>query len=230
MLERKIKLYSIDELSDEAQNRVIEREKENIFSWYNETESYDRKKTLELFEKATETEAINWHVDAYDNYVNFEFNNNRAFTADYWDENLQPEDVHGKLLWRWVNVFVDENISRKDYYKNGKNRTSRIAIETIFGGWCPFTGVYTDADILDPIVDAYIHPEKIFGKENYTLVDLISECYNAFFEAWKESLHFAYTDRDFLLESLHFNEYEDAKYLADGTRCEYAENLLEQVA
>jgi len=31
MLERKIKLYSIDELSDEAQDHVIKREKENIY-------------------------------------------------------------------------------------------------------------------------------------------------------------------------------------------------------
>ncbi len=205
----KINLFTIDELSKEAQDNVIEEERWNVQASCMECYDTDYQHTLHKFEKATHTFIEEYDVDynRCEEYHDFRFE----------DCIEKPFEIRGKYLRRWINNFISSNVKGKYYSKGTKSRRSRIIPESIEGGWCPFTGCVYDVAILDPIVDIYTGKKKV--SEEYSLSDLMDDCYHSFFAAWKKETEYWADDRDAILDELHNNQYEDRLYYSDGTLC-----------
>lgn len=208
-----IKLFSFDELPADVQQRVIEREREPISEWLNEITCDDFRATLEKFEAVTNTECSIACGGAF----SCRFSDGGLLSVDSWE--LAPEEINGKLLWRWLNNFMDDNRERKNLaYKNGRSIRSKIFAENIDDGWWTLTGVYSDRAIIAPIVDAYTHPQKVFGNPNYNLRTLINECYEAFSKDWERCLYNNYANDDVIAEELRCNsKYYDEVFTEEGT-------------
>ncbi|QUT23831.1 hypothetical protein [Bacteroides xylanisolvens] len=57
---------------------------------------------------------------------------------------------------------------------------------------------------------------KDFIMENFSLTDLIEQCYDSFFKCWHEEYEYWANDENAIREELHNNQYEDRLYYMDG--------------
>lgn len=218
MKELNVKLYTIDELPKSAQENVIKQERRNIQKFVMRDCDGDYEDTLRHFCEATDTEVDEYDVDSYGVKLNY------SFHFDYNKEimkNLSPNDICGKLLNRWVSRFVELRLEGRYYavFSNNhfRERRSKITSGPIEGGWCPFTGRIYDTTIIDPIVNYYLHKGKY--ADDYSLYDLIDDCYYAFFLEWKKKYEYWADDKDAIFEKLHNNQFKGRLYFEDGTLC-----------
>lgn len=213
MKEAKIKLYRFDELEEKIQDIIIaERQYHNDFAevYYSDWEG-----TLKEFEKLMGIKVKNWEVSGcgYDYRVQF---HRYTYIPDGYMHEIDGDDIKGKHLWRYLmeNVWDDIN-PRKVYHTKewdreksdySKKRTSRILRQS----WedCPLTGMGYDYDILEPIAEYLSKPYE----EDYTLDDLIHDCLDSFFSAWRKEIEWC-------------NSYEGVKeWLTEYDENEYYEN------
>ena len=193
MKEVKIKLYTFDELEEKIQDIIIEQ---NQYK-HDFAEDYysDWEATLKAFEKLTCVKVKNWSVDSCSYDYRFEFTM-LTYIPDGFLHEVDGEKIKGKLLWRWIMNNVWDNIfPRKEYYKfesgynREKKRCPKQRMSHIFReNWdnCVLTGVCYDYDILKPIADYLSNPYK----EDYTLYDLVTDCLDNFFTAWKNEIEY----------------------------------------
>lgn len=109
MKELKINVFSFEELSKEIQDKVIERERWNIMDSVMECHCMEFQKTLEEFQKITDSYVKSYKVD----YCGARFGKVRSDKIVYDDFDL--EDLSGKLLFR----YIDNEIM--PYLQRGKN-------------------------------------------------------------------------------------------------------------
>jgi hypothetical protein len=182
-----VKLYTFEELSEDAQERAIEKERESRYRdvdvpWWDET-----KDTLNAF---CERFYVEWND--YGRY-NSNFGAKRVRLDNY-------EGLSGLRLRTYlVNNFSDVLWKRKRYGEyRSKNRTSRIVYEETD---CPFTGYGMDYTILQPIRDFIAKPT---ARTDYEC--LMNDCLSELSKAWNDEVEHWYSDeaiREDLLERDH---------------------------
>lgn len=214
-------LFSFDELSENVQKKIIERERWNVMERRVDCCASEYKASLKSFEKLTDTEACDWNV-GYSGY-SFDFMfDDLLYYEDPYDcgQDICLSDLRGKLLFRYINNNIMPYITKGRYYSKGKyvdgkyqykDRHSKILLEN---NNCPLTGVCYDQDILDPIIRYY----KTWNSypEDFSWPDLMRQCYDNFFKSWHEEYEYWADDESALREELHNNQYEDRLYYKNG--------------
>lgn len=197
MKEITIRLYKFDELSEEVRKEIAEKESFEVMNFVMDCHACEYKESMKHFENETGFSARDWSVG----YGEHDFS---VDSPDYAimgspDFSIYAEDCKGKLLFRWCCRFIEGNAKGKYHGKliphevdsehpvglEHIKRYSKVLIEPIDGGWCPWTGVVTDCPLVEPIVDFYRNYHRGKFSENYSLEDLINDCYEKFFSEWQ---------------------------------------------
>ena len=99
-----LQLYTFDELSEEVQKEIIERERWNIMDQCMEAYGSDYVTSLRTFEKLTNTQSCSWSVNYSGYNFNFKYNNNPIFEC--------PIDCSNDIMQRnyVVNYYFDISI------------------------------------------------------------------------------------------------------------------------
>lgn len=203
MKKQEICLYSFEELSEEAQKKVMDRERMGIAQLHDEFVADDYFGTMEKFAEITKTE----------------FHTNYGVFVKCKNEYCDQETLEGKYLFRYVANEIIPYITRGKYYHNwktGKSRRSHIFKSV--GDDCPLTGMCYDYNILKPVVD-YFHNWARPEYDGYTFEDLMQDCYDAIYSAYEKEVEYGYSD-EFVREELKGPNYEGVLYYEDGTKYE----------
>ena len=224
-----ITLYEFGELADEVRKEMAEKKCFDVMNDVMSCHGSEYEASLKAFKDATGFGAKNWEVG----YCTHHFRRDNPEWAEMGSDDcpLYAEDISGKLLWRWCYRFVESNRrgewqsiswdkkNRILYAGRGHvERRSRIIMEPITGGWCPWTGCCTDCALVEPIVDFYLNYHRGKYSEHYTLEDLIDDCLEKFFDEW-ESEYNAYGDnKDGCVEEELECRYEGDWFYANGKR------------
>lgn len=217
MKEAKIKLYEFKELQEEIQDKIIE--KQQFRHDFADAYADDYESTLEAFEKLMGIKVKNWSVDSYTYDYRVQFTSITYYPDGYFHE-VDGDEIKGKYLWRYImNNVHDYIFPRKQFYSSkagwnrekhrwNKQRLSRCIHES----WndCVLTGVCYDCDILKPIADYLSKPYK----EDYTLYDLVTDCLDNFFTAWKNEIEYC---NSYEAVKEYLTEIDDEVYYEDGT-------------
>lgn len=218
-----LNLYKFDELSKEAQQKVIEKERWNIMGQCMDCYGSEYKASLEAFEKLTDTNACNWDVD-YSRYgFKFEYNDNSPIFECPVDneKDVYADELCGKLLFRYIENNIIPYITKGKYFSKGKYidgkynykcKYSRVIFD--YRDNCPLTGMSYDYSLIQPIVDYY--ESWCSYPANFSLTDLIGQCYDGFFKSWHEEYEYWADNEDAIREELHHNQYEDRLYYENG--------------
>lgn len=210
----KINLYSFDELSEDAQQRVIESERSSIVEsgcdLLNDDYSGSLKAFCELFGIRYQT-----HNNYSSWFVTWNFKHQQ-----FPDMSCDDKEVTGKYVLRFLNRHYFGMLSRKTIYgkfkcdENGKlieHKKFVSRCEWVDDG-CPLSGLYCDYDILEPIRKYLKKPD------GSTLGELIDECFGNFVSSWDEEYQNLNTDEYARTELMEGSAYEDTLYFEDGTK------------
>lgn len=207
-------LYSFDELSEEVQKQIINRERWNIMEQCMEGFSTDYHHSLKQFEKVFFIKCKDWEVNYCNFYFHFEIKKEEAF--EWKHDYVELETLSGKLLQRFIRNNIMQHIEKGKYY--GKligvhpNYQHIVRHSKIFKEInCPLTGYCYDMDLLEPILKYMAAPDPA---TNYR--ELIKKCLNCFFKSWHKEYEYWADDEDAIREELHCNQYENRLYYKDG--------------
>lgn len=215
MKEISVKLYRFEELSEAAQEKVIEKTRHecNLAEMY----AYDYRGTLETFEELTGVRVKQWSVDG--NTFDFRFSYGvSSYIPDGYLHEMEAEEIRGKYLWRWVmNTVWDDIHPKKNYYRPesgwnkeehrfNKERKSKVLRST---SNCVLTGMCYDEYILAPIEEYLSKPYD----EQYSLYDLLNDCLKNFFKAWRDDIAWCNSDEGV---KEYLTECDDNDYYANG--------------
>lgn len=100
-----LQLYTFDELSEEVQKEIIERERWNIMDQCMEAYGSDYVTSLRTFEKLTNTQSCSWSVNYSGYNFNFKYNNNPIFEC--------PIDCSN-------DIYADKYLKNKESLKQRK--------------------------------------------------------------------------------------------------------------
>jgi hypothetical protein len=191
-----VKVYSYDELSDEAKEKAREWYRSgNDYPWYSECQE-----SLKGFENALPIKIKDWSYgeDLNRSYINWYCTN----------ENL--ESLTGLRLRTWlINNFW--NLIEKGKYQSTagtydadgkyhyKKRYSNCTKEVI----APFTGYIADDILLGPIRDFIKKPDYL-SMDFKTLID---DCFYSFMKSVADDIEYQNEDEQ-IAESIRTNEYE----------------------
>ena len=229
MKEVKVKLFKFDELSKEVRKEIAEKKSFEVMELVMDCHNDEYKGSLKHFEDATGFNANHWEVDYGTNSFCTETPDD--FVMGSSDYPIYAEDCKGKLLFRWCRDFIDYNRNGKYYGKlvpHAKDsehpaglehiyRHSKVLGESIEGGWCPWTGVVTDCPLVEPIVDFYRNYHRGKFSEDYSLVDLINDCFDKFFEEWQNEYDAYGNNVDGCVEEEISANSEGDLFYEDGT-------------
>lgn len=218
-----LQLYTFDELSEEVQKEIVERERWNIMDQCMEVCGSDYVKSLDAFTKLTDTMLCGWEVGYCGYNFNLKYSDSLMFECPVdCDKDIYAENLCGKLLFRYVNNNIIPYITQGKYYSSlGKdinekytNKYRRSHIIKSVGDDCPLTGMCYDFYLLKPIIKYY--KTWCSYPNNFSLIDLIEQCYDSFFKCWHEEYKYWANDENAIREELHNNQYEDRLYYEDG--------------
>lgn len=210
MKEAKIKLYKFEELSEESQKVVMDREREKIQEMANDAWDSEHRGTLEKFSEIFGIEVRNWEVS--------ECNHNYwlCFPDDIYERDAK--EVKGKYLLRFLNSIYFDIRSRRYYSgrfrydENGKAHSASRYSKIIWKEMeCPLTGVCYDCDILEPIYKWHKNPDW-----NKSLYDLVDDCLESFFKQWENEMEQTGSDEYVKQELIESSSYENVLYFANG--------------
>jgi hypothetical protein len=182
-----LNLYSFDELSENAQEKVISTWRDNdLYFWDSENTN-----SLNAFCKIFDIKIKDYEY-GYRNYINSSFN----LSLDI----LEFKNVLAyKYLW---NNYKSDVFKPKYYYKNGKKRLSKIQLNND----CVLTGYYIDNEILAPIYDFLEKPD------NSSIEDLLNDCLNNWLSACRKDYEY-WNSAECIREEIKDNDY---LFLANG--------------
>lgn len=123
MKEIVLKLYEFDELSKNSQERIIERERWNIMDCCMEAYGADYISTMKSFGDLTNTEVYGWEVGytRYDFRFKFKYNDPIYCHPTDYDKDIYPNNLCGKLLFRYINNNIMPRIIKGRYFSTRKN-------------------------------------------------------------------------------------------------------------
>jgi hypothetical protein len=217
-------------LSDKVRKEIADKQSFEIMEFVMDFRSSEYKSSLKHFEDATGFKARNWEVGYGENYFRTEVPDDYVMGAYYYP--VYPEDCKGKLLFRWCLHFIEQNRNGKYYGKlipHAKDkdhpaglehiyRHSKVLKESISGGWCPWTGVITDCPLVEPIVDFYLNYHRGKYSENYSLEDLIEDCFGKFFSELQSEYDYYGDNKDGCVEEHIIANSEGELFFEDGTK------------
>lgn len=188
-----IKIYEFSELSEKARERALEK--------YNNPEpEVGIWEILKEFEKH-----FNLKVESRDleRYFRIHF---------YNDDDECISSMEGERLYKYIqNNFHNTLFERKeyrivkDYGYTGKKRVSKILYKEME---CPFTGLWLDEFLLDPIREFMRNIE--YG---ITLEDLMERCVSNLVENYKEYIEYLESEENFKADC----ECNGWEFMEDGT-------------
>lgn len=124
---------------------------------------------------------------------------------------------HGYEWIRRMRKFenkADRHTFQKVFGNKRGNRHKYSRVMFDYGDNCPLTGMCYDYYLLKPIIDYYnawcTYPE------DFSLEDLMRQCYDNFFKSWHEEYEYWADNEDAIREELHHNQYEDRLYYENG--------------
>lgn len=212
MKEVKVKLYTFDELSEDAKHNVCERERNNYQSFCYESKEYDAGERVDTLDKFCKVFGIEYSIN--EKYC--------GYSIDWYfeDDDLEEraDEICGKYLLRFLDKVYYDIRSRKyystpGYYDENKKYKYKFRHSRII--WveqeCPFTGVCYDCDILDKIFDWYKHPDW-----KVSLRSLIDDCFSHYLKLWADEDEYRMSD-DYIGEMISLN-CEDKLFYEDGTK------------
>lgn len=222
MKEIVLKVYKFDELSKDSQEKIIERERWNVMEQCMDAYSTDYQESMKAFEDMTDTEVYNWEVgyERYDFSYEFKYNDPIYEHPTDYNRDIFPKNLCGKLLFRYINNNIMPHITKGKYYSIGKYidgkynykcRRSRVILG--YEDSYPLTGSCYDYYLLKPIIDYY--DTWCTYPEDFSLEDLMRQCYDNFFKSWHEEYEYWADNEDAIREELHHNQYEDRLYYED---------------
>lgn len=208
-----LKLYSFNELSDEAKGQAIERYRNNIhdYAWTGEN-----KDTLEKFAEIFPIKITDWSYGGRGEGVSFYFtesdeieNMSGLRLAKYLWNNYKTDIFKPK--WRDMgklgltdNPIRHKRVKSKQITNNcpNKGKYSNSYYSAIFTDtWCQLTGYYMDNEILDEI---YKYIDK---PDSRTFRDLLEDCFDNWVKACNADIEYQNSD-EYISEHLEVNEYE----------------------
>jgi hypothetical protein len=209
MREVKCKLYKFEELSEEAQKKVIDRERDDIQRLHIDAWESEYRDSLKEFCELFGIDVRHWEVDSCSYDYRFRFKN------DVYERDA--EDVTGKYLARFMRdihkyVFKGKYISAKGHlgedgkWVYGKSKNSKILLVDYD---CPLTGFCGDNFILHPVYEWFRKPDY-----NKSLYDLVDDCLDSFFKERRDDMESGGSD-EYVREELLIDE--DEIYCEDGT-------------
>ena len=184
-----IKLYSFDELSDEAKNKAIQNYKkeycEEIGTFWQEENFNSIKAILNFFDVKIKYFEIDFSSAAR-SFINWEF------TSDYSEE---LKNLSGSRLFKYIlNNYIGKKTGSFDSVFDGKHDMGR----------CLFTGYYADHDIIYPVIEFLEKPTKSINFE-----DLINNVIYAGLNYIEKDYNYQNSDEaiidDLLANNLYFN-------------------------
>ena len=223
-----VKIYSFDELSDEAKERAHA-------NWLNEGHEHfwagEARDTIKAFESEFGVTIRNWRYDSsgYGYDIRFdgisdevlELSGNRA-RAWIWNN-------HGNvLLSPTVRYFTKIDGTRIEAVgANSVRYRSKVFYTRVYDGTCPLTGVCFDCDALDPIAYFAFGVEwsekdrkrvassrRLSHDNNTTIEDLIRECVDSLFQSLQNDCE-AQETMEYFADHCAANNYE---FDEDGER------------
>lgn len=99
-------VFSFDELSENVQKKIIEREHWNVMEQCMDAYGIDYKKSMKAFEDMTDTRVYNWEVgyERYDFSYEFKYKDPIYEHPTDYHRDIFPENLCGKLLFRYNKI------------------------------------------------------------------------------------------------------------------------------
>jgi hypothetical protein len=192
MREKTIKLYTFDELTDQAKQKAIEwyRSINDEIFWQSET--FDSLKAV--FERVgIRIRDYDLGIDGY-SYIRFDLNDSIA-------------ELKGVRAFTWLenNLFSKLRLTRNAYLKNRKNNL-KYGYKVNAIPSCPLTGYYADETFLESL------------KKDALNGNTLKECFQHLALVYVNVLQSEYdyqNSAEYITETIQCNQYE---FLEDGTR------------
>ena len=217
MKEITIKLYTFDELSDEAKKRAHNTFLSTGDYW---GASGDATATIKKVEELFGIKLSDWEINSY---------NPRYPTVTFQDSRWNDDALYLKgnraraYLWNnFGNVLLTGRYYSK--WRGTKYAHSRLFFDRVYDGTCPLTGVYFDCDALDPM--AYFCFGVVWNGEKrvpsgrslradnaVTVKSVIQDCVNSMFKAFNADCEASET-MDYFAELCEWNGW---MFEEDGT-------------
>ena len=199
MREINLKVYSYDELSDEAKRVAIEKSRQSVGDDRSEYDSDDYRATLNKIEQKFGIKVNRWEVGLCSRPW-FEF----SFDDIHYDKGGECED----LLLRYLNREILPHVNNFKYYsKRRKSKASKVVLYP-YGYSCCLTGCWCDNAVDDALNNMWDAVRR--GDSCY---DFVSNMLHDFFHNWQMDMEAVYED-DYVAEHISENEYE---FYEDGT-------------
>lgn len=208
-------LYTFDDLSEEVQKQIIERERWNVMGQCMDSYGQEYRNTIVEFEKIFDIKVKQWEVD-YCGY-NYQIKLTKDLAFEWGTEEIEFETLSGRLLMRYLQNSILPYIEKGKYYSKLVGihpdcklfkRYSKVIKEIE----CPLTGYCYDMYFLDPLLKFMQNPNY-----NTTYKSLMKECVESFFSKWHKEYKYWADDESAIREELHNNQYEDRVYHKDGS-------------
>ena len=223
----KVNIYRFDELSEEAKEHALEKWNEHDqYNWLEEA-----KDTIKAFEQEFGVELKSWGFTPYD--YNF-----HLYTGKIDDDVLALKGNRARA-WFWNKVGHLLLKPRTEYWTrhegkliravsvNSIKRKSKCFFDRCYDGTCPWTGVFCDNNMLDPI--AYFcfgtrwddklekrvqdYDCRTLAKDDRNTVEsILNDCCDSFFKALQDDYAYQESMENFA-ETCENNNY---RFTEDG--------------
>ena len=200
-----IKVYTIDELAEEAKQYAIDNARCSVAECLNDSEGSEYREALRRIEEALNIQVYDWEVDEYRHNFRFRINGD-------WDDKADEE----RLLIRWLNNVAFPSCREGIYFstpfkhnESGKyhyrSRRSKVLFE-------PFSCVLTGSWCTNALDDMLNNAMNIVREGRTTVREFIEQMLDGFFAQWGRDMEYNSSD-EAVYEHLEINERQ---FLADG--------------
>lgn len=200
-----IKVYTIDELAEEAKKYAVDNARFSVAECLNDADGYEYREALRKIEEALDIKVYDWEVDEYRHNFRFLINGD-------WDEKADDE----RLLIRWLNNVAFPSCIEGKYFstpfkhnESGKyhyrSRHSKVLFE-------PFSCVLTESWCTNALDDMLNNAMNIVREGRTTVREFIEQMLDGFFTQWGRDMEHNSSD-EAVEDYLEANEHQ---FLADG--------------
>ena len=200
-----IKVYTIDELAEEAKKYAIDNARCSVAECLNDADGWEYREALRKIEEALNIKVYDWEVDEYRHNFRFRINGD-------WDDKADEE----RLLIRWLNNVAFPSCRQGKYFstpfkydETGKyhyrSRRSKVLFE-------PFSCVLTGSWCTNALDDMLNNAMNIVREGRTTVREFIEQMLDGFFAQWGRDMEHNSSD-EAVEEHLEINERQ---FLADG--------------
>ena len=200
-----IKVYTIDELAEEAKKYAIDNARCSVAECLNDSEGYEYREALSKIEEALNIKVYDWAVNEYSHNFRFRINGD-------WDDKADEE----RLLIRWLNNVAFPSCRQGKYFSTPfkydesgtphyRDRHSKVLFE-------PFNYVLTGTWCTCALDDMLNNAMNIVREGRTTVREFIKQVLDGFFAQWESNMEHNSSD-EAVEEQLKENELQ---FLTDG--------------